>query len=477
MNTRPDNNETDSAPVAQEPSEAMQAANEATKATPEERSEIADLIMASRSLTERASTLIAARESGTGEERSLASSEINRVTNENAQLRRDIDDLGKRMSEKASVPDTDDLFADKETGRFSVARCVQAAFCGWDHPNLKDSPERKALDRWQEEKALPHDTIGGLGVIVPPQYMTDYIERLSARTVAFELGARFMGNLTGAPVEWPKVEGGATAQWIGENAEPTDSEVTVGALRLAPKELACSAPISKKLLRLAGQEAQDLIEEDLMRAHGETLDTGILNGGGGEATPLGIINVPGVGQTNFTGGSEPGDEGLATIDLAGSGQNITEYLDVMIAKVDARNAYNAGGGMGFACHPLTLNRIRRSKDEDGKPLLVDMAGGGTTVGSPQTATYTTGRGSLWGHPVATTTNLAYGASSDLIFGAWSEVIVGGWGPMEVEVSDNYSDYFKRRRLLILITQLVDAGLRHPEAFEIATNLNMTSLGT
>ena len=90
-----------------------------------------------------------------------------------------------------------------------------------------------------------------------------------------------------------------------------------------------------------------------------------------------------------------------------------------------------------------------------------------------------GRGMLWGHPVATTTNLTHstasGVDADLIFGNWRDVLVAGWGPLTIEVSENYGTDFKKRRLLVLMTQLLDIGLRHPEAFEIATNLDTTLL--
>jgi len=467
-------------------SENLQAANEATRPSDDDRASMADLIATSRSLTSRFAELLEER-SQTGADAGEVNSRIAALDNQNKELRREVEDLGSRMRKKSAMPDTDDLFegADGSRSEFNVMRCVQAAAFGWESSGLKNTPEHKALQRFNEEKALPHDTVGNMGVVVPAQYINDWIERLSARTVAFTNGARFIPNLSGAPVEWPKVQGGAASEWIGENAEPTDSEVTVSSLRLNPKELASSAPITKRLLRLSGGEATGLIEDDMARAHGEALDLGILSGTGGDASPLGILNVPGIGQTDFSAtGVDPVPDIVVT--ATGASQNLTDYLDVMIARVDARNAYDSGGSMAWACHPLTLNKIRRAKDADGKPLLNSIMGNGA-LPSPMDQGSALGagargqlggtnRGMLWGHPVATTTNLTYGSASDLIFGNWADVLVGGWGPLEIEVSDNYQNYFKLRRMLILMTQLVDAGLRHPESFEIATNFAADAIG-
>lgn len=472
--------------VQRSASDQLLAADEATRASNEERASMADLIATTRSLTARFAELMEEKQ-GPGADVAAINARLQALDNENKELRREVEDLGGRMRRKAAVPDTDDLFerrADGSREAFSIMRCVQAAAFGWDAPGLKNTPEHKAIGRFIEEKALPHDTIGNLGVVIPSQYINDWIERLSARTVSFTLGARFIPNLSGAPVEWPKVQGGAASEWIGENAEPTDSEITVSTLRLNPKELASSAPLTKRLLRMSAGEAQGLIEDDLARAHGEQLDLGILSGTGGDAAPLGILNVPGVGQTPFDG-SSPDPFPTGALGIEGTTQNITDYLDVMVARTDSRDAYDSGGSMGWACHPLTLNKMRRAKDQDGRPLLVSVQGNGAlpatndqgaALGSgPRGQLGGTNRGMLWGHPVATTTNLTYGAASDLIFGNWADVLVGGWGPLEIEVSDNYQNYFKLRRLLILMTQLVDAGLRHPESFEIATNFDATSL--
>lgn len=396
-----------------------------------------------------------------------------RLVRENEELRAQFDTLQRdirQRNEIGGLTGSDPLIrSDDPDQKFSLVRAVQGAWLGWQGI-AKSFPERDILHAVAEAKDLPHDTsaAGQLAILIPPQLMPDAIERLSARTVAFNAGAQHLGDLGGAPVEWPKIEGSqGPAEWLAESGETTDAELSMGALRLTPRELGSSAPLTKRMLTLTDDRARRIVEDDLFRRQGEGLDLGILKGGGGSGAPMGIMNVPGVGQTDFDA-----DIGTGYDDGSGAGvQNATDYFDLMLAKIDARNADPTGAA--FVCHPMVANRIRRVKDEDGHPILVSNTG--MLPGAPDSANVRgTGRGTLWGQPVFTTTLLGAPADpTEFVVGDFSQVLVGGWGPLMLEISDANGTDFKKRRVLLLMTQLADCGIRHPEAFEQAVNWDLS----
>lgn len=400
------------------------------------------------------------------------------------QLRTEVEKLQGEIRARNSVSGAEGHImgktTDDPTKGFSVIRAMQGAFAGWKDWNPAH-PERDVCQEYMKSKDVPleyrdtiHDTTtaGQLAVLIPPQVMPDFIERLSANTVALNAGATMIPDLAGSPVMWPRVEGGITGEWVAEATPPADSQVTMGALRLTPKELASSASISKRLMRLTNEASNRLIEDDMTRVQAETLDTGIIRGGGGEATPLGIANTPGIGTLDVSGTGVYG-----AIDFDGTAQNVTDYANLTVAKVDARNAYKVGGKMAWAGHPLAIQKLRTSKDQDGRPLFFDMLDGREFRNTAAIADRgaSAARGQFWGHPIYSSTNLLYGSVTDLMFGNWGDVIVGGWGPLLLEMSENYQDYFKKRLVMLMMTQLVDAGLRHPAAFELWVNWSNTAI--
>ena len=71
----------------------------------------------------------------------------------------------------------------------------------------------------------------------PAQAMPEFIEMFRAEAVCIRMGARVIDGLTGAPVTFTRQTGGATAYWVGENKEITDSALSVGELKMIPKKV------------------------------------------------------------------------------------------------------------------------------------------------------------------------------------------------------------------------------------------------
>ena len=62
----------------------------------------------------------------------------------------------------------------------------------------------------------------------PAQAMPEFIEMFRAEAVCIRMGARVIDGLTGAPVTFTRQTGGATAYWVGENKEITESALYRG---------------------------------------------------------------------------------------------------------------------------------------------------------------------------------------------------------------------------------------------------------
>lgn len=397
---------------------------------------------------------------------------IVRLYNELADLKNERDQQQKSIAQRFGVEglsddgselkDTDGKFKKNAMGLGPIAQCIVGSFHGFAGG---DSvwPVLPMLKAFHTKSGLPLDTgaTGQLGALIPPQFMDEMIERLRARTVALMLGARFM-DLDGAPARWNRNQMNTQAHWVGEGVEVEKSDAALGMLQLMPKELAAATDIQKRLLRLTNGAAQETVEDDIDRAIAEALDLGIIRGTGGNAQPMGIMNTPGIGQTDFStafGGIEYGS--------SSDSQNVTKLLDLMVAKVDARNAYSAQGSNAFAAHPLAVNQLRTAQDRNGNHILHPF---GDRAQQSQASAVGTPRGELWGHPLGTTSNLLYGTGgTDLLFGDWSQILVGNWGPMLVESSNEHDKNFMKGLVTIRAEMLVDAGVRHVEAFEMATS--------
>lgn len=351
-----------------------------------------------------------------------------------------------------------------DRGGFSLGRATLGYLSGWESPG--SGVDREILTACYREagmsqgvitRALEWTVSGTGGLLIPAQLLGDWIERLSPNTVVGALGAVF--SPYGGPVSIPKVLTGSTSFWVGEGKKATMGALATGAINLTPKPLVTVIPLSDSLLRYAPARLQADVNRDMQVSQSEALDYALLVGGGGEGMPLGIKNMAG-GTTSF-----------ASIDILGADQNVTDLIEAIAAAPATRNVR---GRVGGAMHPSTLLKLRKAKDANGQPLL-KMAENAPTVDS------WVDRGQIHNLPYATTTQLAYSATSDLIVAVWSELRVASFGVAELfasreayEGTSGANAFLQRQTWLRLSTEW-DSGLRHPEAVEVAGSFNAAAL--
>jgi HK97 family phage major capsid protein len=310
-------------------------------------------------------------------------------------------------------------------------------------------PLYKGVPAERYMKALAEGTDTAGGYLVPPEYATDLIELLQARAVVRRAGASVipMGSDT---LYLPKLTGGATAYWLGENSQITASDQTFGQVALAAKKLAALTKISNDLIRDANPAVEPIVRDNLVRTLRLEEDIQYLRGDGSSNNPTGIRNLT--------------SEGVTVTEL-GTGNGATPDFDDLadaVYRLDAADAPQAG--RGWIVHPRTVNTLRKIKDSNNQYLWADPA----APGDPPT---------VWGYPVYTTTqipiNLTVGTSTDcseIYLGAWGEALIGQNMALELRASDEAGNAFEYDQTFIRAIMRVAFAVRHGESFEVLTGV-------
>ena len=161
-------------------------------------------------------------------------------------------------------------------------------------------PPEEILRRWgdkaladeiaegrQQKAAMAAGDAGAGGFFVPPQYSQDVIEFLRARTVVRRLGARALPMPTGT-IKIPKIAGGATAYYVGENTNATTSVLTAAQLTLSFKKLITMVPVSNDLIRYSSPGADAMVRDDTVDAMRVREDSAFIRDSGSDQAPKGL---------------------------------------------------------------------------------------------------------------------------------------------------------------------------------------------
>ena len=290
-------------------------------------------------------------------------------------------------------------------------------------------------------RTLVSGTPGGAKELVETD-RGELIPLLRNMAVALKMGARFLSGLS-APVTFPKVTGGGVASWVAENpgSDVGDTQFATGSLTLSPKTLQASTPISRQLLYTSSEDAEAMIREDLALAHALAWDKAVLHGSGSANQPTGIYAAAGVNATSMGGNPTFG-----------------KLVD-MVTEIAKDNALL--GTVGYVTTPAVAGKLMQT--------LVASAAGSDMV---WTGTIEDGRlngyRAMASNQVAT--NLGAGTNEHgLVVANWAQALIAQFGPGFELIVDPYA---KKKQGLVEFTsfQMVDIGLRYPEAFTKATGL-------
>jgi HK97 family phage major capsid protein len=197
-----------------------------------------------------------------------------------------MDDVDTRLKEveRISAPGGVSLpGVTDEKEEFSFLKAINGIRTGdWSNAGF----EKEIFDNTKTVMTVGTDSQGGY--IVPNEYIAQLIELLRAESVVMRAGATVLGNLTGSPVEFPRQEGGATAYWVGENEDITESNQTLGQIALTPKACSALVKLSNRLLSMSNPDAEAMVRRDIAQVIALKIDLAALAGVGTATEPRGI---------------------------------------------------------------------------------------------------------------------------------------------------------------------------------------------
>lgn len=188
---------------------------------------------------------------------------------------------------------------------------------------LAKSPEWDDGNRDWQARALVAGIGASGGFIVGEEFHPEVIELLRNRAVVRKLGALVLpmeaGNLT-----MPRLQGGATAGYIGEAVALSASQESFGQVRFAARKLMALVPVSNDLLRFASPRADEVVLNDVIEQIAVAEDLAFIRGPGTEFSPKGmrywatsanVLTSAGTGLANFVTDLEAMESALESANV------------------------------------------------------------------------------------------------------------------------------------------------------------------
>ena len=322
---------------------------------------------------------------------------------------------------------------------------------------LKQWGKIDLAEKWADArtKALAAGDATAGGFLVPTQFSQDVIEFLRATAVVRRLNARTLPVPTGT-VKIPKMTGGATAYYIGENTAATKSEPTTGQLTLTFKKLVTLVPLSNDLIRYASPGADTIVRDDTVNAMRVREDQAFIRDTGTDSTPKGMrywTHADNIVAANGTASVQN-----TFTDLGKLWQKLLEANIPMIAPA-------------WIMSPRVQAYLMTLLNANGYPVFRDEMSGGR----------------LWGFPYGVTTNIPTNLDaslagnnneSEIYLADFAQAIIGESMNLVIDTSTeaSYTDggavvsAFDRDQTVVRAIAEHDFGFRHDKGVAVLTQV-------
>lgn len=297
-----------------------------------------------------------------------------------------------------------------------------------------DHPVTKAIVR-----ALGSDSLAAGGALVPTEFSTDLIELLRPASVVRRLNPTIL-PMDNGKLSIPKLTGGASASYVGENANIGKTEQTFGDLNLSAKKLGALVPISNDLIRRSSPQADMVVRDDVVAALAQRGDLAFIRGDGTGYTPRGLRSwTP-------TANAIPAN---ATVNLA----NVTTDLNKLVNALEQADVRMLRPGWLMA--PRSKNYLMTVRDGNGNFAFRDEMLAGN----------------LWGFPFGVTSQIPITLStnkSEVYLVDFADFVIGESTNLLLDSSMEAAYYdgsavqaaFSRDQTVIRAIQEHDSGMRH-----------------
>ena len=230
---------------------------------------------------------------------------------------------------------------------------------------------------------------------------SSYVEALRNAMVASKLGVRFIDGLVGnlALVK----EGGATAGWLAEEGAASVQKPTYSKVVMKPHRLQVIQGVTYDLIHQSVMAVDNLIMDDLRRAHAAALDQAIFAGSGSSGQPTGILNTSGIGSVAM-----------------GTNGDFLDYGSIVDLETTVGAANGLFGSLAYVTNSKVNGYAKQTPQIAGYPLY--LFNDGKTNGYPVAVTNSI--------PSTLTKGETSSKCSALIFGNFNEVLCAGWGGLQ-----------------------------------------------
>lgn len=257
-----------------------------------------------------------------------------------------------------------------------------------------------------------------------------FIEMLRNAMVIDQLGVTMLSGLVGN-LSIPRQSGAATAYWVAEGSNPTESQQTIGQVPLAPKTVGAFTDIGRRLLLQSAISVESMVQNDLAKSLGLAIQAAAINGTGANGQPSGLLTLL---AASVAGGAAP------------------TWLDVIALETAVSTANADVGTLAYLTNAKVRGKLKGTEKfatTNGAPVWQD---GNTPL-----------NGYRAGVTNAVPSNLGTGGDgSAIIFGNFADLVIGMWGGLDMMVDPYTGGTAGTVRIITL--QDVDVALRNAESF-------------
>ena len=268
-----------------------------------------------------------------------------------------------------------------------------------------------------------------------------FIEALRAKQVMANLGVTFMGGLTNR-IKMPKFSAGATAAFVEELGAVADQSQTDAGVTLQPRTMGAYVDISRLALKESVPALDQIVQDDLLRAAADLIESAAINGSGSGGAPTGILNNGDVGNVDISSGTD-----VAALTWA-------DLTDLVKTVEDADGIINAQT-LGWLSNPKVKAKMANT-------VKVSSTDSIMLLNDPWNSIY--GYRAEFTSNVPSNLNPGDGGTdaSALIFGDFSQLIVGLFGGADIMIDETTGGLAGTTR--IILHQDVDIAIRNGASF-------------
>ena len=275
-----------------------------------------------------------------------------------------------------------------------------------------------------------------------------FIEALRSKQVMANLGVTFMGGLTNR-IKMPKFSAGATAAFVEELGAVADQSQTDAGVTLQPRTMGAYVDISRLALKESVPALDQIVQDDLLRAAADLIESAAISGSGSGGQPTGILNNGDVGNVDISAGTD-----VAALTWA-------DLTDLVKTVEDADGIINAQT-LGWLSNPKVKAKMANT-------VKVSSTDSIMLLNDPWNSIY--GYRAEFTSNVPSNLNPGDGGTdgSALIFGDFSQLIVGLFGGADIMIDETTGGLAGTTR--IILHQDVDVAIRNGASFAITDEVS------